>query len=47
MPREEIQAMGDAARQAARTDFAREHLLDRVCDIVEGEKAVAAEKDIA
>jgi hypothetical protein len=34
MSREELQARGEAARQAARGDFARERLLDRVCDIV-------------
>lgn len=34
MSREELQTRGEAAREAARGDFARQRLLDRVCDIV-------------
>lgn len=36
MSREELQARGEAAREAARGEFARQPLLDRVCDIVAG-----------
>lgn len=42
MPRDHFQAMGDAARQAARTEFARDRLLDRVCDILEDGETVGS-----